>query len=409
MNPKLIKTGDEHKAALARIDALWTARPGTAEAEDLELWVHLVETYESDQYPIHMPNAVDAIKFRMDQQGLKPGDLTPYIGSKSKVSEVLNRKRPLSLSMIRNLNKGLGIPADVLLKESGQTLSPAYKNINWCDFPLAVMLRRAWFPEFKGRTNDLCEQAEEVLGPLLFPGGRDCRKITMASRQRIRNGSQADGFALWAWQARVLQLADDMKLGDYDPKAMTREFMRSVIGLSCLEDGPRQAGRMLAKSGIALIALNYLPSTHLDGAAMLCASGKPVVALTLRHDRLDNFWFTMGHEMAHVALHLVKGAKDVFLDDFDSDVVKDEKEKEADRFAADILIPAREWEKAEVRATAKAEDAHRLATLLHINAAIIAGRVRFEQNNYKLLDHLVGRRVVRKIFPHYMAGDVCNV
>lgn len=406
MNPKLIKSEAEHAAALARIDALWSARPGTPEGEELELWVHLVEAYEEAHHAIPLPDPVAAIRFRMEQQGLKPADLVPYIGSKSKVSEVLNGRRPLSLTMIRNLHAGLGIPAEVLLQRPGQALSAVYEGVNWRDFPLAEMLKRQWFPGFAGRANDLCEQAEEILGPLLFPGGQDCRAAGLAARQRVRTGSHADECALWAWQARVLSLANGSALSDYDPRAMTQAFARSLIGLSCLDDGPLQARRLLAKSGIALVALDYLPGTHLDGAAMLRADGKPIIALTLRHDRLDNFWFTLAHEMAHVALHLAGSAGGGFLDDLDPEVAKDQKEDEADEFAAEALIPGEVWETAEARTSAAPEAVRRLAARLHVHPAIVAGRIRFERRDYRLLGPLIGRRAVRRMFAAYKSGDV---
>ena len=184
MNAKLIKTEADHAAALARIDEIFQARPGTVEGDELELLVHLVEEYEGANHPIDWPDAIEAIKFRMDQAGLKQADLVAYIGSKSKVSEVLSGKRALSLAMIRRLHKDLGIPAHVLLQEPGTALSTVYEGVNWRDFPLAEMLRRHWFPTFKGRASDLCERAEEVLGPLLFPGGRDYREVALAARQR---------------------------------------------------------------------------------------------------------------------------------------------------------------------------------------------------------------------------------
>ena len=116
MKAKLIKTDAEHAVALERIEALFAAQPGTPEGDECELLVYLVRQFEADQYPIGLPNPIEAIKFRMDQQGLKQADLVPFMGNKSKVSEVLSRKRPLSLSMIRKLHNGLGIPADVLLQ-----------------------------------------------------------------------------------------------------------------------------------------------------------------------------------------------------------------------------------------------------------------------------------------------------
>lgn len=116
MQPKVLKTERDHKAALARIEALLN-QPAPDPAE-LELWALLVEKYEEERYPITTPDPIDAIHFRMEQAGMVRADLEPYLQSKSKVSEVLNRKRPLSLSMIRALHRGLQIPAEVLVQES---------------------------------------------------------------------------------------------------------------------------------------------------------------------------------------------------------------------------------------------------------------------------------------------------
>lgn len=116
MKPKVLKTERDHRAALTHIEALM-ARPDADEAE-LELWSLLVEKYEEAHFPIAPPDPIEAIRFRMEQEELTPADLQPYLQSKSKVSEVMNRKRPLSLSMIRALNKGLKIPAEVLVQES---------------------------------------------------------------------------------------------------------------------------------------------------------------------------------------------------------------------------------------------------------------------------------------------------
>lgn len=118
MKVKLIKTDADHKAALARIEQLWNASPGSPGAEELELLTHLVEQYESATCLIPMSDPISAIQFCMEQEGLKPSDLIPFIGGKSKVSEMLNGKRPLSLSMIRRLHFGLSIPAEVLLQNT---------------------------------------------------------------------------------------------------------------------------------------------------------------------------------------------------------------------------------------------------------------------------------------------------
>ncbi len=111
----LLKTEKDYEQALTRIDELFDAKPGTKEADELELLVALVELYEQQLYHIEPPNPIDAIKYRMEQEGLSNTDMIEYLGSKSKVSEVFSGKRGLSLTMIRKLSTGLNIPADVLI------------------------------------------------------------------------------------------------------------------------------------------------------------------------------------------------------------------------------------------------------------------------------------------------------
>ena len=116
MKPKIIKTDSEYQATLARIEKIFDARPGTPKGDELELLLLLVETYEEKIYPIDPPDPIAALRFRMEQAGLQPKDLVPYIGSKSKVSEVLNGRRPLSLAMIRRLVDGLHLPPEIALR-----------------------------------------------------------------------------------------------------------------------------------------------------------------------------------------------------------------------------------------------------------------------------------------------------
>jgi HTH-type transcriptional regulator / antitoxin HigA len=137
-HPKVIKTTVEHERALARIEELFTAKPGTPEGDDLELLLLLVETYEAKEYPIDLPDPIEAIRFRMEQAKLKQKDLIPIFGSKGKVSEVLNGKRELSLTMIRKLVRELGIPAEVFLQERGATLDDGDFLALGRKFPLSM-------------------------------------------------------------------------------------------------------------------------------------------------------------------------------------------------------------------------------------------------------------------------------
>ena len=118
MDIRPIKTEDDYKAALAEIDTLLDVPEGSPAEDRLELLSILVEAWEAEHYPIDLPDPVEAIKFRMEQQGLTRKDIEAYLGSRQRVSDVLNRKRGLSLNMVRKLSQGLGIPAEVLIQET---------------------------------------------------------------------------------------------------------------------------------------------------------------------------------------------------------------------------------------------------------------------------------------------------
>lgn len=116
MKLKPIRTESDYQEALAQIEAIFDTQPGTPEGDLLEVLTILVEAYEEEYYPIAPPDPIDAIEFHMQRLGLKRRDLEPYIGSRARVSEILKRRRPLTLTMIRNLHANLGIPAETLMQ-----------------------------------------------------------------------------------------------------------------------------------------------------------------------------------------------------------------------------------------------------------------------------------------------------
>ena len=118
MEIRPIKTEQDYNTSIRRIEVLWGAKKDTPQGDELDLLVTLVESYEMKHYPIAPPDPVDAIKFRMEQMGMTKADMVQYIGSQSRVSEILNRKRKLTLGMIKSLYKGLRIPADILLAQA---------------------------------------------------------------------------------------------------------------------------------------------------------------------------------------------------------------------------------------------------------------------------------------------------
>ena len=116
MNIEPVKNPRGYRRALKEIESLMTAKRNTPEGDRLDVLVTLVEAWEQKHYPLDLPDPVEAIKFHMDQKGLEPRDLIPFIGSRNRVHEVLNRRRSLTLKMIRRLHQGLGIPAESLIK-----------------------------------------------------------------------------------------------------------------------------------------------------------------------------------------------------------------------------------------------------------------------------------------------------
>lgn len=116
MKIKPIRSNQDYRSALREIERLMSAEMNTPEGDRLDVLATLVEAYERKHFPMELPDPVEAIKFRMDQMGLRPKDLEPMIGRSNRVYEILNRKRPLTLKMVWQLHKGLGIPAESLVK-----------------------------------------------------------------------------------------------------------------------------------------------------------------------------------------------------------------------------------------------------------------------------------------------------
>jgi HTH-type transcriptional regulator / antitoxin HigA len=392
---KVIKTESDYAAAIKEIERLIDLDPqaGTPEADRLEVLGLLAHEYESHRFPVRVPTPVDAIRFRMDQQGLKHRDLVPFIGSRSKVSEVLSGKRPLSLSMIRALSAGLGIPTEVLLAEPVTRGRPADAE-DWRQYPIKEMVRRGWVG-----AEDMREDPSEALTAFLRPCATAGLSIRYRQSWTVRSTRRMDLFALEAWTARVLRLAELQRdVADSEEPAVTSGLLTEVAKLSWSEVGPRLAAEFLRKSGITFVIEPHLPRTYLDGGALLTSDGRRVVALTLRHDRLDSFWFTLMHELAHLALH-VTGEQRAFLDDLDAEHVDNPIEMEADAFAGAALIPPGAWQRSPASRLRSPEAAGHLARELRIHPAIVAGRIRREFRSYRVLSNLVGYGQVRRLFP----------
>ena len=401
VNVRPIRTEDDYELALARIHEIFHAEIGTPEGDELDILTSLVELYEAKHHPIEVPSALAAIEFHMDQHGLKQRDLIPYIGGRAKVSEVLSGKRPITMSMARALHRHLGIPADILLQEPGAALDSTFDDIDPRKFPLKTMAKRGWISE----APDLEDRAEELIRDLIRRAG--CRELAAAPVYRKndhrRINTKTDPYALkaWCWQLMAEARAAQPQT-DYQPGVVTPDVLQQVARLSRGEDGPRKAQEFLSERGIALQVLSHLPRTHLDGAALLLGDGRPVIGLTLRYDRIDNFWFTLLHELAHVGRHLHEESNEWFADDFTLrnrlGTQEDIRETEADEWAENALIPADAWNASTVKQIPRAMAVINFSSAIGVHPAIVAGRVRYERGNYRLLSQFVGTGQVRRQF-----------
>jgi HTH-type transcriptional regulator/antitoxin HigA len=394
MNVKIIKSEKDYEAAMARLSALMSLDPksNSKEENELDLLALVIQDFERQTVPPVKADPIESILFRMDQMQLTRKDLIPYIGSISKVSEVLSRKRPLSLPMIRRLNQGLGIPADILIEdvETDSSVVDQEPEMDFSRFPLKEMLERGCFGDFEGNVQRLKDYAEDLVRKFmqdLLPKRMEPAFLRAPMHQR--GDRKADEMAILAWRMCVLRKAREViSAREYKHGNITPAWLRELAKLSAFDEGPKLAKEYLARHGITLVIEKHFKRTFLDGAAML-DNDRPIVALTLRHDRVDNFWFALLHELAHVAKHL-KPESPVFIDDLDR-TNPESVEAEADAMAQEALIPEKSWSTAKVRQTLSSEDAIAFADEIGVHPAIVAGRLRHEEKNFRLLSHLIGK------------------
>ena len=395
---KIIKTDEEYRAALEHAERLIGLDPiaGTLEAEELELLTFLINKYEKERFPISMPDPIEAIKFRMEQQGLRLSDLVPYFGSKSKVSEVLNRKRTLSLSMIRLLNRDFGIPAEVLIAESGRGLPEEARGVDWHRFPLAEIITKGWV-RFDGSLHEARERAEEILRDFFTEANLRTIPNGVYFRKTVRSDSAVDEYALAVWYAKAQIDQKEIEVEKkFERDDLSDAFFNDLRKVSYLDEGPLLAREFLSKSGIRIVVVPHLKGTRLDGAVFRNDDGEPVIALSLRYDRLDNFWFTLFHELSHLRLHLVN-ADDQFFDDLGTTCNISEAECEADNFAQERLIKEEEWKPFYNTFVTECEIID-FARKLRISPSIIAGRIQKERGDFSVFRGVLGQKKVRKLF-----------
>jgi HTH-type transcriptional regulator / antitoxin HigA len=378
MTIRPIRTNEDYQSALKRAKALFgkSNQKGLDEREVLQA---LIEKWERSQHSIEAATPAQAIKFRMHQTGLSQRDLIPYLGSKSRVSEILNGQRQPTVDQIRALHQHLGIPVSSLIGsfKHEPAVGPSSSSL-----AAEEALRKL------GVIN-----AKENLAGFLSRSKVSAPAVAMLRKTRTeRTNAKTDLAALEAWCAAALVRAEKVtipKTKISDPKKAARRLAQ----LSVLPDWQDQIVSALHGMGIIFVILEHLPGTFLDGAAMCRGDGVPVIALTLRHDRLDNFWFTLLHEFAHVVCHLSPD-RQLILDDLD--VASSETiEAEADSFARNALIPPIIWK--QIVEDSSTEEIIDAAEKAGVHPAIAAGRWRFEHSDYRRFSKLIGRGEVKSV------------
>ncbi|KAF0142776.1 MAG: Uncharacterized protein FD122_376 [Stygiobacter sp.] len=394
---KIINTQEDYKEAFEIVEGLigLDPDPNSEEGEKLNLIATLIQDYETRMFPKSFPDPIEAILFRMEQAGLTPNDLVPYIGSRSKVSEVLSRKRPLSLSMIRALESGLGIPSSVLLRKPEEQGNSIFDN--WSKPVLKEMVKRGYF----GTLTSSVTKSTELLENFFLPIGSPDKIFGMTRQSSFRSSPTSDKYGLISWAGFVIKKAIEINLSNkYQDGIIQLNFLQSLSKLSNQETGPLLVQEELKKIGITLIIEPHFPKTYIDGVTILINKEYPVIGLSLRYDRLDNFWFTLMHELSHIALHYNDDIS-LFYDELEaikgSEITA--KEKEADEFAREALVPSGKWEVSAARIIPSPMAASSLARELGIHPSIVAGKIRFEGQKYSYLSKIINDAKVRYLFP----------
>lgn len=387
-----IKDTEGHGVAMQHIDALMSLGDlSDDQVSDLEVLAILVERYENEHFPVKMPTPVEAIEFRIDQLDLTRSQLAELIDfPKSRVSEVLNGTRSPSLDMMRALHEKLNIPADVLLGKAKAKLPQPCPDVAWKLFPIPEMFKLGWIGNVKPKVDEIetCIQNLMVAAKVQTPQ-------FAGVRFRGAESKEPNPYSVNAWLMKAMGDAIACESEhDFDANNVGHCFRREVAKLSLYSDGPKRAFQKLNKAGITAVYVPCLKKTYIDGACFNLPSGKPAIALSLRHNRLDNFWFTLLHECVHVDLHL--SDEKIIIDEteghtgaFGNDP---EMEDEANTHAKKALIPddileelsrvAGNISKPKVQAYAKRADVHE---------AVIAGQVRLMTKRWTHFSNMLGQ------------------
>ena len=387
---KPIKNDKDYEDALAAVSSLINEDPmlGTENADKLEVLATLIEKYEDTYYRIEPPYYIDAIKFRMEQQNLQIADLIPYIGTASRVSEILSGKKKLTVEMVNSLANGLNIPEKSLLnQEKG---SNEYSR----NIPTAIfnkMIKRGYF--------DNIDSHERATTLQLFFERHSPVPAAFYRKSSYRIGKNSNLYLLVAWANRIIDKAANISIPDYKDGTVSLEYMRKIARYSVDDEcGVLNALKQLADDGIKVIIEPQLDGMKLDGVCIMEDKKHPVIGMTLRYDRLDNFWFTLMHELAHIALHIETDQDFIYDDMTCQEEQLNSIEKEADLFASNALVDDSVWAYSSARVNPIYITVQSLANEIGVHPVIIAGKARYETGKWSCLPNLIKTYKVRKYF-----------
>jgi HTH-type transcriptional regulator / antitoxin HigA len=341
-------------------------------------------------------------------QGLSQLDLSKRLNLKEQQIQRYEAERYVGANIERlsevalALNLRMSIKMEIDDDDGQKRVAPNLKsvNIDLKKLPLKEMKKRQWFEWIDIPSTE--KISDEMLAAAFLSQSIGHAPQIALFRQKIRAGGRVNMHSLFAWQAFILMKARrliekrSLKAQNID---VGGHWISDLTRLSTHTDGPRRAVDYLWSKGIIVVIEQHLAQTYIDGAAMLLDNKIPVIALSLRHDRLDNFWFVLFHEMGHIFLHRSNGLEFGFFDD-DSVVDRDRREAEADDFAEKALISEEAWNSSFVRFANTSQEVQSFANRCRIGVSIVAGRLRKERKNFKIFSELVGQGEVKKMFDH---------
>ncbi|WP_157220480.1 XRE family transcriptional regulator [Flavisphingomonas formosensis] len=332
-------------------------------------------------------------------RGMSQKDLGTFLGLKEQQIQryEAERYRSASLDRLIEIADALSVRISERAELVGNNRLEAVTPEAWQAFPIAEMYKRGWFEDFSGTMAQARKAASELV-PAFLRGAHSQYAPMAFHRKSVRSNGQVHEAAIAAWEARIRSVADrDPPETTFDRSRISDAWLEGLVRLSLDPYGPAASVDYLRAAGITLIVERQLPGTLLDGAALCSLDRRAIVALTLRHDRLDNFWFTLLHEIGHLKLHIGEGEFAAIFDDTEAPA-GDQVERDADLFAQEVLLSSEKWKLGVSRYTRTEKAVMTDAKRFGVGPAIIAGRIRREADDYTLLRTLVGNGEVRRQF-----------